>query len=83
MFVSMISLDIFLKRRVKDKGHISNSSPHRWVIGTYNSFALAHRHVSFPSIPSLKTNQSVENACVTFVKEVGERNKFFEKINDQ
>ena len=30
-----------------------------------------------------KINQSVENAGVAFVKRVDERNKFFEKINNQ
>ena len=34
-------------------------------------------------ISGAKSNQSVENASVEFVKGADERNKFFEKINNQ
>ena len=35
------------------------------------------------SVPEIDLNQSVENAGVAFVKGADERNKFFEKINNQ
>ena len=39
-------------------------------------------HTDYPMKHPLD-NQSVENACVAFVKGANEKNKFFEKVNKQ
>ena len=45
----------------------------------YHSKAMNTPHQFFLSLP----NQSAEKAGVAFVKGANERNKFFEKINNQ
>ena len=44
-----------------------------------------HRHIGKTEIVPFRSlkNQRVENAGVAFVKGASERNKFFEKINNQ